>query len=166
MYKNLQILRENPETANAGKKWTEEEINILLNERKEDKSIEDIAKIHKRTDSSVKSKLLAIAVSLLNKMSIEEASNIVKFSVPTIKQYMEKHPTKPEKPKEEKNINIIDTLGISTLKIEDSVIIKPEIVLNYEQQSALKHFKLGKNIFLTGPAGTGKSVTLNKIKEY
>ena len=72
MYKNLQILRENPETANAGKKWTEEEINILLNERKEDKSIEDIAKIHKRTDSSVKSKLLAIAVSLLNKMSIEE----------------------------------------------------------------------------------------------
>ena len=26
MYKNLQILRENPETANAGKKWTEEEI--------------------------------------------------------------------------------------------------------------------------------------------
>jgi hypothetical protein len=168
MYKNLQILRENPETANAGKKWSEEEINELLNERKEDKSIEDIAKIHKRTYSSVKSKLLAIAVSLLNKMSIEESSNIVKFSVPTIKQYMEKYPKeKPEKPeKPEKNINIIDTLGISTLKIEEPVIIKPEIVLNYEQQSALKHFKLGKNIFLTGPAGTGKSVTLNKIKEY
>jgi hypothetical protein len=48
MYKNLQILRENPETANAGKKWSEEEINELLNERKEDKSIDNIMVVLKK----------------------------------------------------------------------------------------------------------------------
>ena len=31
MYQNIQKLRENPETENAGKKWSEEEVNELLN---------------------------------------------------------------------------------------------------------------------------------------
>lgn len=49
---------------------------------------------------------------------------------------------------------------------EPELVIHKEIKLNYDQQCALDSFKAGKNIFLTGPAGTGKSVTLKKIIEH
>jgi ATP-dependent DNA helicase PIF1 len=53
-------------------------------------------------------------------------------------------------------------------KLVEEVNSQPvkEIKLNIEQQLALDEFKTGKNIFLTGPAGTGKSVTLKKIIEH
>ena len=40
------------------------------------------------------------------------------------------------------------------------------IILNKKQQKAFDEFETGKNVFITGPAGTGKSITLNKIIEY
>ena len=43
---------------------------------------------------------------------------------------------------------------------------KEDIILNKKQQKAFNEFETGKNIFITGPAGTGKSITLNKIIEY
>lgn len=195
MYQNIQKLRENPETSNAGKKWLEDEINNLIYEIKKNISIDDIAKIHKRTPSSITGKLLSIAVSYITQknMDINDVSKIVNLSVKSIQDYMEKYPDKKIK-----NINIIKnintpsnqtseskeltgqeivqlfqpsisiTLEIPIQKSEETNINveKKEIKLNYEQESALKAFKSGKNIFLTGPAGTGKSVTLGKIKEY
>lgn len=41
----------------------------------------------------------------------------------------------------------------------------PEIVLNTQQQRAVDLVRQGSNVFLTGPAGTGKSLTLSKIVE-
>ena len=195
MYQNIQKLRENPETSNAGKKWLEDEMNNLIYEIKKNISIDDIAKIHKRTASSITGKLLSIAVSYITQknMDINDVSKIVNLSVKSIQDYMEKYPDKKIK-----NINIIKnintpsnqtseskeltgqeivqlfqpsisiTLGIPIQKSEETNVNveKKEIKLNYEQESALKAFKSGKNIFLTGPAGTGKSVTLGKIKEY
>ena len=38
--------------------------------------------------------------------------------------------------------------------------------LNEDQNMALEYVKAGKNVFLTGPAGTGKTFTLNKIIEW
>ena len=37
--------------------------------------------------------------------------------------------------------------------------------LNFEQNKVLINFKMGKNILVTGPAGTGKSFLINQIKE-
>ena len=37
--------------------------------------------------------------------------------------------------------------------------------LNDEQQCVLEHFRRGENIFLTGPAGTGKTLVLGAIIE-
>ena len=39
-------------------------------------------------------------------------------------------------------------------------------ILSEEQQYALEQFKRGKNLFITGSAGTGKSVLIKKIYEY
>lgn len=38
--------------------------------------------------------------------------------------------------------------------------------MNLEQQTAFDAVKNGKNIFLTGPAGTGKSYVINEIKKW
>ena len=191
MYQNIQKLRENPDTANVGKKWSEDEQNNLLYEIKKNMSFDEIAKIHKRTETSIKSKLMTIAISLLQKnMNIEEVSKIVNLSSDSIQEYMKKYPDK-------KTISVKINLNENTNNSDDNKLtgedilklIKPpsifdifnnipiqeetnqnvekkEIKLNYEQESALKSFQLGKNIFLTGPAGTGKSVTLSKMKEY
>jgi hypothetical protein len=179
MYKNSQKIKENPETENHGKKWSEEEVNKLLNNVK-NMSFEEAASIHKRTVGSIKSKLLSIALSLINKkMLIDEITKIVKLSKESILDYVNKQPEKKSKKKSEEsetNDNKLtgseilelmkDTTSVSNLL--DIPIKEPvkEIILNFEQESALKAFKTGKNIFLTGPAGTGKSVTLNKIKEF
>lgn len=40
-----------------------------------------------------------------------------------------------------------------------------EIQLSHEQNQALEYFNQGKNIFLTGPGGTGKSVLIRKLVE-
>ena len=179
MYQNILKLKGNPETANVGKRWSDEDVNQLLLQRKNDMPLEDIAKFHKRTYGSIKSKLLHYAVSILDKKTIEEASEIVKLSVPCIKEHMNKEnnketkkPTKKE-PKsdemDEKIKSILDDFAevtnINSLPYAGKPTIN-EITLNHEQESALNHFKAGKNIFLTGPAGTGKSVTLSKIREH
>ena len=177
MHKNILKLKEKPETANVGKRWTDEDINQLLLQRKNDMPLEEIATLHKRTINSVKSKLLHYAVSILDKKTIEEASEIVKLSVPCIKEHMNKEnskkPATKKEPKldemDEKIKSILDDFAEVTNINNLPYVGKPtinEITLNHEQESALNHFKAGKNIFLTGPAGTGKSVTLSKIREY
>lgn len=184
MYQNIQKLRENPETANAGSKWSEDEINNLLYEIKNNISLDEIAKNHKRTPSSITGKLYSIAIKLLEKnMDINEVSKVVNLSVISIQGYIKKYPNKKTKiiseTKSETNNqltaseilklfqpSISKTLDIPIQEETNVNVEKKEIKLNYEQESALKSFKLGKNIFLTGPAGTGKSVTLGKIKEY
>ena len=177
MYQNILKLKGNPETANVGKRWSDEDVNQLLLQRKNDMPLEEIAKFHKRTYGSIKSKLLHYAVSLLDKKSIEEASEIVKLSVPCIKEYMNKETSKKSAVKKEPKLDemsekiksILDDFAevtnINSLPYTGKPTIN-EISLNDEQESALNHFKAGKNIFLTGPAGTGKSVTLSKIREY
>ena len=161
MYAKLQQLKLNPETENIGKKWTEEEICELLNEIKEDNKLESIALLHKRTVGSIRGKLLNIADHYINdkKMDINEVSKIIKISVSEINTYLQK-----KLPKKDIKITNNDYLN-SSLK-EVSVKPKPVIKLNTEQQNALDAFMKGDNIFLTGPAGTGKSVTLNKIIDF
>ena len=178
MYQNIQKLRDNPATENAGKKWSEKEVDELLNNIKTN-TFDEVAIIHKRTVSSINGKLHSLAVSFITQknMNIDDASIKFNLSVKSIQNYMEKYPDKKTKIKSDSETNINKLTGSEILELmkEPSVStlldiqVKEEvkeIVLNFEQESALKSFKTGKNIFLTGPAGTGKSVTLNKIKEY
>ena len=66
MYQNMQKLKENPDTENIGKKWTEEEILDLLKEVEDGIILEDIALNHKRTLGSIKGKLFNIADHYIN----------------------------------------------------------------------------------------------------
>ena len=71
MYSNIKALKEKPETANTGSRWSEDEIKTLLNEIEKKISIKDIALIHKRTSGSINNKLLNIAEQLINHDKID-----------------------------------------------------------------------------------------------
>ena len=66
MYSKIKALKEKPETANAGSRWSEDEVKTLLNEIKDKKNMTDIATNHKRTLGSIIGKLLSIAEQLIN----------------------------------------------------------------------------------------------------
>ena len=165
MYHHIQQLKNNPETENTGNKWLDEEIKELLNEIKDNKSIDDIALKHKRTINSIKGKLFQIAEHYINtkKMSLNDVSKLVNIPVLKLNEYLlKKMPNKEsELVKETKYTENNKQIELD-LKFEKTIIIK----LNTEQQMAIDAFKKGNNIFLTGPAGTGKSVTLKEIIKY
>jgi len=156
LYQKMQALKNNPNTSNSGTKWTSKEVNDLLKEAKNKDSISDMALNHKRTVGSINMKLLSIAESFITNegQDIKDVSKIVNISEHLILDHInlvkEKNGNKPKK------IKII----------EEEEEIKKEIILNEEQNKAIDMFKFKKNIFLTGFAGTGKSVTISKIVEY
>ena len=45
-------------------------------------------------------------------------------------------------------------------------VLSQQQVLSHEQQYAFDQFKLGKNLFITGPGGTGKSVLIKYLVQY
>jgi hypothetical protein len=158
MYRHIQELKNNPATENLGMKWSEEEINVLLIEIKTNIELEIIALNHKRTIGSIRGKLYNIAEHYINvkKININEVSKIVNIPVIKINEYLLK-----KLPKKQTTIIQEEPLDLQ-ISFEEPKIIK----LNIEQQNAIDCFKKGKNIFLTGPAGTGKSVTLKEIIKY
>ena len=164
MYSKIKALKEKPETANAGSRWSDEEIKNMLDKIKEGKDLKDIATTHKRTFGSIVGKLLTIAEQLvtLGVLTLEEVSKKVNLPIADINEYINKNKNKPKKaPKK----IIIDDISEEEESEEEKEVVK-ELILNFEQQSALTSFQKGNNIFLTGPAGTGKSVTLKKIIEH
>lgn len=152
LYQKIQELKNNPETSKAGARWTPEEITELLQEIKEKLTTSAIALKHKRTEGSIHSKLLGIAESFIinDGKDIKEVSKEVNISEAIIQEHMDKKASKPSK--------------IKKIVIEEEE--PKQIILNEEQMKALELFKLKGNIFLTGFAGTGKSVTIKKIVEY
>ena len=85
MYK---ALKEKPETANAGSRWTDEEIKTMFSEIKDGKSHNEIATLHKRTLGSIIGKLLSSAEQSINSnmLDVEEASNKIKLPVADINE--------------------------------------------------------------------------------
>jgi ATP-dependent DNA helicase PIF1 len=154
MYSNIKVLKEKPETAKTGSRWSLEEIKSLLDEIKGKQTINSIALKHQRTEGSINSKLLGIAFSFIDEgKDIKEVSKLVNKSEEDIQEYIKIQGNKPKKVKQ--------------IIIEEEEEEEPkEIILNKEQSKALEAFKSKKNIFLTGVAGAGKSVTLKKIIEY
>jgi hypothetical protein len=120
----MQKLREQPDTARAGIKWTEEESQELMNRIKDGMSLEDIAKTHQRTIIGVKNRIMANALHIMkeNKMSFDEVSKLVNISVFDLENYKQYQDNKGEKPdkKESDNLSLqqITKLEIKKLELE------------------------------------------------
>ena len=144
---------------NYKKKWTDTDIKYIFVEIKNNNSIDNIALYLKRTPLSVKYKLYGISHQLINiyGLDINLISSLIKIDKSDILDHFKNNLILNEK---------VDIISNKSDLISIKENIKNNIILNTEQQKTVDTFIEGKNIFLTGPAGTGKSITLKKIIEY
>lgn len=88
--KHTQICRENPETANAWKKWTTEEEEKLVTELN-DMTYEELALLHKRTVGGIKTRVLKMALDECNDgENIYNVSEKYNVTEEQIKEYSDK----------------------------------------------------------------------------
>lgn len=90
-YKNL-ALRENPQTSRAGVQWDESEDKDLMSRVRDNISLNDIALEHKRTPVAVKSRILKLALNMIEKdgMNIDEVSESIHLSSDEILKFKER----------------------------------------------------------------------------
>ena len=186
MYKSIKEIKEkNPHLINIGKKWSCEEESRLLANIKEGKSHSDISIEFKRTEGAITSHLKELAVRYFND---EEPIQIIKvvtgLSEDSIMDAIGKKERKKEarnkKKQPQKDIRVmIEEMSISKIikdmkheepeekeYIPEEPIIPVEIVytLNEEQQAVLDQVFEGKNVFVTGPGGTGKTLIIRELR--
>ena len=141
MYTNLQKLREQPETARAGIKWTEEESQELMNRINEGISLEDIAKTHQRTIIGVKNRIMTNALNIMKEkeLSFDEVSKLVNISVDDLENYKqeleEKQKIKLKQQEDKTNKNESNNLSLQQiikleLEMKKLEIKKLELELN------------------------------------
>lgn len=85
----LKVQRQNPDTARAGIKWDDSDDNILLQKLEEDVALDEIARILRRTEGSVKTRLIIYGLNKMenDKMSLDEVSQLIKVSVKDIEAH-------------------------------------------------------------------------------
>jgi len=100
----IQELRNNPETSRAGSIWLNDEDDQLFEEINNKISIEDIAKIHKRSIGSIKTRLMLHIMSLDEDASIEETCARMNIDIDEFNKFKEKQDAKNNTNKEIKEI--------------------------------------------------------------
>lgn len=165
----------NPELINIGKKWSQEEESLLLQRIKENKSHNDISIEFKRTHGGITSHIKQLAIKYYNdEEPIEIIQNITGLSKEIIMEAVEneknKKLNKSSKKKLEKDftdVSIRDSSIADTVatQINEITLAKPkQYLLNEQQQAVLEEVLQGKNVFITGPGGTGKTFLIREIQ--
>jgi len=95
----LSALRENPDTARAGMKWTESENTKLMERAVQGMNIDEIAKAHMRTVTGVKSRIMSNALAMMEHedMTIEDVSMHVHIPLEELEAYKQREDEKPKK---------------------------------------------------------------------
>jgi hypothetical protein len=127
----IQYLKEQPETARTGIKWTEEENQELMNRINDGMSLEDIAKTHLRTVTAVKSRIMSNALNIMKEkeLSFDEVSKLVKISVNDLENYKqeqeEKQKIKLKQQEDKTNKNESNKLSLQQIiKLELEILDK------------------------------------------
>lgn len=119
----MKILREQPETARTGLKWTLEESQELMKHINEGMSLEDIANTHKRTVGGVKNRIMTNALNIMKekKISLDEVSKLVNISVfdlENYKQYQDNKEKIDKKESDKKESDNLSSLQMKKLELE------------------------------------------------
>ena len=138
-----------------GTRWTAEEDAALLREVGEGLSRARISEAHGRTEGGIRSRLAHTAARLVAEGAApEEASRRTGVSVEDIAAEAARKavPRAPRAPR--------------ALTPPPSTTAPEPLSPTPEQQAALDAVRSGRDVFLTGPAGTGKSATLAMIRRW
>lgn len=87
----MQQMKENPDTANVGKKWTNEENDELMKLVSAGTSVDDMAKAHKRTSNSIHQQVLKLASKMVSDTkTVDEAAKEVNVQAEELTAFMAK----------------------------------------------------------------------------
>lgn len=102
----INALREQPETARVGVKWTEEENDQLMKEVMEGMDLEEIAKKHQRTITGVKSRVMSNALTIMNErdLSLQDVAKLVHISLEDMELHKQRQEQKASAPKAKKTV--------------------------------------------------------------
>lgn len=91
-------MRDKPETARAGVKWTEEENQELMDRVKKHMTLEEIAHKHQRTVSAVKCRVMDNALNMMNMdgLTLEAVARVVNIPAEDIEGYKRQKEAKPK----------------------------------------------------------------------
>jgi hypothetical protein len=154
---------------NKGKKWTEEDDDKLLKLNSDLYDYDDISKLLGRTENSIRLRILLKADYEFNNTSksidyICDEFKIKKEDLMSFRNDKEKEKIERERLKkikeEQKGGNSFEKT-INELKYVKEPK-KPEI-MSEKQQLAFDLFNKGENVFITSPAGCGKTHLIKKI---
>jgi len=93
LHSRISILKEQPETARAGVKWTEEENNQLMTKVIEDGiDVDEVAKEHQRTVGAVKSRIMMNALNMMKErdITLQEVAKLVHIPENEIEIYRQR----------------------------------------------------------------------------
>lgn len=102
----LTALREQPDTARAGVKWTDEENEQLMKEVMDGMNLDDVAKRHQRTITGVKSRVMTNALTMMTDedLTLQDVSNLVNISVEDLENHKRRQEQKATTPKVKKTV--------------------------------------------------------------
>ena len=159
---------------NKGKKWTSEDDEKLLKLNSDLYDYDDISKLLGRSENSIRLRVLLKADYEFNNTSKSidyicdeykiKKEDLISFRNDKEKEMIEKERLKKNKDdqkvsSDEKKLNDLDKLKY----VKEPK--KPEI-MSEKQQLAFDLFNSGENVFITSPAGCGKTHLIKKICEY
>lgn len=95
----LKVQRENEETARAGLKWEQEELDQLMKMVGDKVSTAEIAKSLQRSEGSIRTRLILNGVTKMesDNITMEQASEYINIPVDDIKDYLEKKALRDER---------------------------------------------------------------------
>lgn len=95
----LKVQRENEETARAGLKWEQEELDQLMAMVADKVSTSDIAKSLQRTEGSIRTRLILNGITKMesDNITMEQASEYINIPVVDIKEYLDKKSLRDER---------------------------------------------------------------------
>lgn len=115
----FQGLRENPETSRAGMIWTAEEDKELMLRVYADVPLDELAKMHRRTVTGVKARVMQNALEMMDKegLGIEETSQRVHISKDDLMEYKIRRDAKAatqrmnaNRPRDDKYMHILEQI--------------------------------------------------------
>lgn len=125
---NMKKLRENPDTSRAGLKWDDSEDENVLSKLKSGMSVDDIAKVLKRTANSIKTRIVMNAVKQIDEDNVDKTKVMKELNITDadITDYKEK---KQQRDDQQKNfINSMINKNIYNPTIRDNYQLLKEIL--------------------------------------
>lgn len=96
LHTRVTVLREQPETARVGVKWTEAENEQVMKEVMDGMHLDDIAKKHQRTFTGVKSRIMTNALTMMTDrdLTLQDVAKLVHISVEDLENYKQRQEQK------------------------------------------------------------------------